>query len=561
MRSGSSFVDSKRYTFGSLLAANTILLRLISCTTLRPRMEFNMGVRLVLLASLLSFQLTAVNSVFAAKPAPAAGPEKLTGMNVKALLVPEVTDFTEEEFKAIASAYQKSTRKVASEMTFSEADLSPDFVKFRDQFLAAKNADQISQLLQTSYDSYKKYSPDLQFFLAQMHVIRHHRGLVWRLRPLFETGRFLSGSKATHVMAVQFVRDAVTGLSATFPHAQTDAMIEYFTVPSKEMSINDQFKSVAAFQQFLAQVQVPALDESVLRMKTILTANPTAIWKWDNKIFYGTGSFRDGIKRVNGFGAAEMHAAIGLAYSAVHDALIFCAYNQDAIIDVAGELGRSFGIDASVFAGAKSDLGLTDSERSEIVKNAIARKRFLELRNYEGKNYGTSLMSLAYTAKKNSVLNMAEAFDKVKGKGPNPAMAINPGFFQDGMQNRMNQNVENMKEVVLREAEVRDPITGAVVTVDLPNYYKNPPASLGVLMATGYEQGANEYEIKNNVGESLKVRNYTRGRAIAWNNSEWAKYVPSAKGQPASYMSEAQRVMLFSVGGNQVFGQVGFFVR
>lgn len=507
-----------------------------------------MGIRIVLLGSLLCFQ-------------PVFAQAKLTGLNVKDLVVPEVTNFTDEEFKAISTANKRSNRKVASEMNFSEADLSEDFVKFRDQFLSAKTGDQIQTLLQSSYEGYAKYSPDLQFFLAQIHIIRHHRALVWRVRPLFETGKFWSGNKATHVAAVQFVREAVTGLNATFPHSQTDAMIEYFTVPSKQMSDKDQFKTVAAFQQYLAQVQVPALNESVNRMKAILTANPTAIWKWDNKIFYGTGSFQDGIKRIKGLGAAEMHASIGMAYAAIHDALVFCAYNQDAIIDVAGDFGKSFGIDASAFAGSKTDLGLTDSERTEILRNAISKKRFLELRNYEGKTYGTNMMALAYTAKRNSVLNLAEAYEQVRGKTANSAMVINPGFFQDNLQNRLGQNVENMKSIVLQQTEVRDPVTGSVVTVDLPNYYKSPPTSLGALMATGFEGGQNEYEVKNTAGQALKVRNYKRGRAIAWNNNEWSKYIPSAKGQPASYMGEAQRVMLYSIGAHQVFGQVGLLVR
>ncbi len=479
----------------------------------------------------------------------------------KNLAIPTLVGFSEAEFSKINENWKNASRKIASEMDFSEKDLTPDFVAFRDKWLATKNADDVANLLEHSYVNYEKYSPDVQYYLAQIHTARQMRGIIWRMRPLFDKGSaFFSGNRTTHISAIQFVRNVSTGLSAAFPTTQTDSLLDYFTKPSIAMSEKDQFKNIYQFQNFLTEVYVPAANESIGRMKSILSANPTAVWKWDNKMFFGRAAFKDNVNRVIGSGAAEMHMAIAATYEAVHDALVFSAYNQDAIINVIGELGKAFGIDA-FSSGGSTDLGLTDQERNSIISRRVKKDRFLEIRNYENSNYGSELMKIAYQAKLNAINNMDQAHQKLQGKKATTAMLLNPALYQPDIQNRLNTGIKNMKSAIAQKTEIRDPISGDTVVLDIPAFYSNPPKSLSILMAKDFEKGPFEYDIKNNKGQFLKVRNYFSGRSIGWDNSAWVTYVPSASGQSANYMMNARRVMTFALGTNLVFGAVDIFVH
>ena len=79
-----------------------------------------------------------------------------------------------------------SKRKVASSQSFSESDLSDDYKNIRTEWLKVKTADQMEALLKTSYANFNTYSDDTKYFLAQAHLALPLRGIVWRMRPLFE---------------------------------------------------------------------------------------------------------------------------------------------------------------------------------------------------------------------------------------------------------------------------------------------------------------------------------------------------------------------------------------
>lgn len=88
-----------------------------------------------------------------------------------------------------------SKRKIASSQTFSESDLSADFKKLRTEWLKVETPDQFEALLKNSYANLDSYSDDTKYFLTQAHVALPLRGIVWRLRPLFEKGNLFLGNK------------------------------------------------------------------------------------------------------------------------------------------------------------------------------------------------------------------------------------------------------------------------------------------------------------------------------------------------------------------------------
>lgn len=456
-----------------------------------------------------------------------------------------------------------SKRKVASSQSFSESDLSDDYKNIRTEWLKVKTADQMEALLKTSYANFNTYSDDTKYFLAQAHLALPLRGIVWRMRPLFEKNNKFAGNKSTHVMAVQMLRGIAATLDMALPTDQADAGFAYLTEPSVDMTTTSQFKTIAEFQNFLTAELGKRLTESTAKIEALLEKNEGSIFVWDNKMQFGTGAFRDDIQRYIGHGAAEMNITLASMYKTMHSMFVFSAYNQDQLIEITGKLGAHLGQDSVTWFGKeKEDLGLTDEERIGVLRDAIVKKNFLTLRSLQSNpSYGANLMKQAYTALVNYVYYVDGAYQYLQGKDANPAMGLNPIDFSLESKTHLDKGVKNMLAVVKGVTEVRDPVSGKSVTVNLPAFYINPPKNLGDLMANKFEVGENEKILKNKMGETLKVRNYYKGRSIGWNNDVWKNYIPSAKGQSVNYMAEARRIMRYSLGTTMVMNLPAIFVR
>lgn len=468
--------------------------------------------------------------------------------------------FDDPEYIEMKKEWTKQNRKVASAMSFNESDMSKDFRTLRDKWLQVSKASQMESLLKESKANYNSYSPDTKYFLAQMHLALPLRGIVWRMRKLFENNRKFLGNKSSHVAAIQLVRGAVTGLSTFLPTKQTDAGIEFFTEPSAEMKNSDQFQSIAQFQQFIMQTLIPSMNDSIGKLLVLRKELKNENVIWDNKIVFGSATFEDELSRFIGHGPAEFNFVIATLYKAEHDLFVYCAFNQDHSIKVAGEIGAQFGIDSGSFSGDSSDLGITDKEKTGILRRAVASHHFLELRNDGNSGYGAKVLKEAYKALKNSVVFYERTYDYLQTKDGSQAMALNPVLFQPEIKKNFDKGIANMKAVVSGPAEVRDPVTGKTVSINLPAFYSQPPKSLGALMANGFEGGASEKNLTNKHGETLTVRNYFSGRAISWDNNAWKTYVPSAAGQSGKYMSEAARIIRYSFGTAMVFKLPSIFV-
>ncbi len=484
-------------------------------------------------------------------------------IDYRTLKVPDVTPVAadDSEFMKERKEWGRQKRKLASDLTFSEGDLSQDYQKLRDEWLAVRTGDEMEALLKKSVQNYESLSEDARYFVSQLQLALPLRGIIWRLRPLFENSRGFLGNKSTHVGAVQAVRTTISALKLLLPTRQTDATIQFFTEPSVDMSLSDQFKSIPQLQQFLMSSVAPAVEASITRITAISRNSAQKMFVWDNKMTFGRGSFGDDLQRFKGNGAAEIYFTLSTLHRAHHDILFYCAYNQDQSIALAGQIGSHLGIDSSILGTNQEDLGLTDSERVALVRRATQSKRFLELRNYGGTTYGSNLMKEALDALRNSVVYAERSYDFLQTGEASRGQAINPILFQQMLAPNLGNGIRNMKAVVAGPAEVRDPVTGDTVALNVPALYLNPPQSMAVFLPTNFESGEPQRSIRNKKGEELKVRNYLHGRSIAWDNNAWKTYVTSAEGKPPGYMAEARRVLKYSFGTSLVFGLPDFFVH
>lgn len=500
---------------------------------------------------------------------------------------PEMVDakWDPAEFKEVNKAWTKASRKIASDLKATDAFKA----QLMDPWLQVSNSEQMSKLLTDSYLNYDgkvdpktKYTPEVKYFLNHLHAMIPLKAIVWKMRPIFEVGGL--GNKSTHMSAIQFIRGVTTGLAAGFPTQQTRAMTDYFTKPGPEMTEASQFRSVEEFQTFLVNTYIPFLDSSAKRISALAKENAGSVFVWDNQMYYGTASFKNGFNRYVGHGLAEMHISMAGLSEAIHDAFMFSAYNQKDLIEVAGDLGRKFGIDI-IKGGGWNEIGLTDAERNTVLKKYVNKdKGFLSLRTYglvdkaklkltnmkavtvdgKEKELGEGLVWRAYEYKKIAVNHYFDAYKALDGKAANASMALNPALYQKDVQNRLNEGVERMKDAIEKPTDFNDPISSEVVRLDVPNFYKNPPKSLKVLMATNWEGSPDDKEgpfVVNSKGKKLHYRNYFAGRSTEWDNTAWGQYVTTANGKGADYMMTAKRVMHYSLGATPVFGVVDIFVR
>ncbi len=500
-------------------------------------------------------KLTPIVALFVVFASSASAAPKKTDTDFLADVPKIDADFKESPlFNPPAS---KERRKPAGELT--EAQMSADMKALRDRLAQVKTVDEFESLIVTSKARMNDMSDDAKFVVSQAAAILPLRGIVWRLRPLFENSRGFLGTKTTHVAAVQLVREVSATLNGAFPSNASTMILQFALEPSEKMSPKQQFRDVAGFQRFLTAEVVPAHHQALQTIESIIKRNPSATFVFDNKMAFGKGSFDDGIQRFVGFSAPEMHLAAAAHAAVINETLVFCSYNQSALIEALGKLGAQMGLD-SVMGGTFSPTagwGITDQERVRVIKSLGTSKNFLARR--EG---AQGAMKSAHGALVRSMRHLKAAHMLLQQRPVGRSFAVDPFFLVKPRGALTAANVETAVAAVSGPVDVRDPITGEVVRIDVPKFYSSPPTTLTSLMATDFVlDQPTELTKKNSAGEKLVFRNYSYGRAKAWANGSWKTFVPSADGKDPDYMLTVRRVVARNPGAAAVFGLPAVFVH
>ena len=460
--------------------------------------------------------------------------------------------FDEQAANEIVAFTAKGTRKIATDQNYDESSLTPAFKAIRDKFLSAKAPEDLDTQLADLEAKYNALSDDAKFFAAQMIMMKPLRGIVWRLRPLFEkkSGTFaiFSGNPATHSAVVSALRLVYHATEIYVPTQQADALFKFAVAPSKEMRLAQQFKTVSQYQTFLMDELYPELSKAAKRIKTLFKPTTKLPFVWDNQMMYGAASFQDGIQRYVGFNEAELALTQAAILRSMHGIYSFCAYNQDELINVAGQLGKVYGIDGY---RSQHELGVTSSERTTVL-NSFRSKGFLDLKNadYMGKAYTALRTSVKYTVKAQEILQNQPARN---------GAILNPLFFKSDAQPRLASGTAALWTTVNQLAPVRNLLTGEVVVVNLPAFYSEPPASLLDLLPIGWQKPeSHEINILNTAGETLKYRDYSEGSPTRWEVSRWNKLFPELK--PGASISDAFRTIQYSGGPALVLGGLTSFI-
>ena len=143
---------------------------------------------------------------------------------------------------------QEASRKVASaDADFYESKMSPEYKKFRTEFLKIKTAEELDKKLSeldTIYDSLPASATDLKFVAAQIIPFRVFRGIAWRLIPP------MSEPKIVHSAVLTQVKNLAVNTKIFFPTEQWDAGTDYLTQPFVQNGVAPFVKKGEMIKQF-----------------------------------------------------------------------------------------------------------------------------------------------------------------------------------------------------------------------------------------------------------------------------------------------------------------------
>lgn len=421
---------------------------------------------------------------------------------------------------------QENKRSIASELDpeFFESKMSPAFKKFREQFLAAKTADDLENLLVTAEANYESYPADLQFIAAQFIPLRSLRGIVWRVVPTVEK------SKAVHSVLLTQVKNMAVGIKILLPTDQWTAGFAYITQPFIESGIAPfknkgqlvrQFEKAneADVQSYVRGVVIPMLTKSAARLEKLdLSAELSA---WDNKLLYGTGTFPSALDRYALVGEVERHAALTNIYAMLSELNYQSAYSMQGALAMNQEISKLYGFDG-VFSRVD---GVPANKRVAIIKSD-------KYSNW-GRLFsdGSRYLNDAWFHLQKSVEHGDMMWQAMKNRPVSEMYAIENSYvlpFQRPIANRF----ESLKRIVSGPTTVRSFITDETVKINLKDFYLNPPSSLRDLYPVAFEGGTEMISKSFGTGKeavTVKYRNFTMGRPTGWNLKVYNKYFPDVK--------------------------------
>ena len=432
----------------------------------------------------------------------------------------EVTEF--DTSLAQKRVSDKSASRKISAASYGEGDLSEKFKDFRKEFLECKTADCLQGLLDKSEREYETYPADLKFFVAQFQMLRPFRGIVFRLRPIFE-----NFNQSVHSMAVTILRTLASTMRVYLPTDQWEAGFKYVTVPSPNEAQDRQYTKIHQFQTFLVTVAGKSVKKAHDRINAIYKSNLSKPIVWDNKMFYGTGSFDDGLDRYRVYDYAEIAATLGSLSMTLHSVAMFCAYEMDQMLDVAEALGRLAGLNGFKFF---EDLGVSARERTKVLRSP-SYASFLKLKT--GAVDGRALMKASGERLKDAVNEFDSSWTALEPKAQNEYAVLNSALYTP-QKHYIDLRLKNMKALIAGNPEIRSPITGETVHVNVMNFFNNPPTDLKALLPTVFDATPDKLTFTNDKNQKKEYRNYFRGMATGWNTAAWSPYFSDVKGDKES---------------------------
>jgi hypothetical protein len=411
---------------------------------------------------------------------------------------------------------------------YSEADMSPQLLSFRDKWLAIETPQSLHALLNELEAALPAAPADLKYFGLQIVGLKDLRGFRWRLNTLADDDRTLNSLYLTAGLS------AHTAIEVYAPYKNWKAMATYLSEPLDmpgEQKFSEMFPQFQTVDQLQTEIVTRILPKFVAHTEKIaeisIPANKALVW--DNTAAAGKGTFADALDRYQVIGEAEKGAKLAGRHLAAHNALVFAARNLNDFAKVSKALGGLYGFDGCLIGEIN---GATSQERTRVIRGF---SQYLTLRN-------PGFLVPAFDHLKRAVGYARKSWSVIKASPDNEYASLNPAQIKPF--SRMTENeLASAERMITGSTALRSRVTGEVVNVNLPAMYANPPADMKVFLPTSFEPTTPW--ITNASG--YKVRNASSGAANGWNVGAFQPYFPSITSN--AEVQKTARILAQSWGG------------
>lgn len=464
--------------------------------------------------------------------------------------------------KEMAAALARGTRGVASSANFEDA-MSAPMKQLRTEILAVRTSDQLEQKLKdlsaaldqidasdaaagiTAKNPYKGADRDFRFYAAQVVPLQCLRGFVWKFTPLAEKSGMVESRLVTSVYKMAHDMQIMTPVAADLPtaearqQAQQDneqnisySVFDYLTKPYNGAVL---FGEGYDMQAHLMNSCYKALSKSAERIERIDMSSPIV---FDNKIFFGVGTFPDDLDRYRLLGEAERHFSLAMKYAGMNYLSFFRAYSIKDYFKLQTELGKLYAADAFP--------GIFGANNAQNIDGVSLQKRVAKIRSFtntfilyhDGPIY---LSKYSWPNLVRSVQELNLTWAEVKGKPENQRMVINPAFL-NAVPRATDETLKSWTMITDGPTAMHSRLTDRVVNVDLRNFYlnANPVRDLKEFLPVSFDNQSprmlnNTFTTKmaengrsptDVTSKYSQYRNWYYGQPTAWNMNAWKSIFP-----------------------------------
>jgi hypothetical protein len=402
---------------------------------------------------------------------------------------------------AISNAEKMAERKISSSDASTDsitADMmSKELNEFINRIIKIKTADELEALINKIDSEYETYPTDLKFYVAQIVPLRASRGWLYKIRPLFES------HKLTHSVLLTMAKSFATAQSVLFPQAHWEAAYDFVTSPSK--TDKEFFNDISEIQNFAVSNVYNELLKASNRLKELKIESYII---WDNRVNFGTDSFKDDLARFRYIREGEKHAVIASLDSAMANILIGASYNMQDALNVSSKFGNLAGYD--VFSSSVN--GVTAKERRTVL---MKFPKFLTIKEDKAIN---EYLTIALSLSKESIREAKIAYTQLKKIPKSPWNFIDYSALNTYQDTNL-KTLNNLENAFSKPYEIKSVVTGNILQTNIPLMFTKPPHDLKVFLPNKFNE---QPEFLPN-----EVRNFKSGRAIGWDLNQFKPYFPN----------------------------------
>jgi hypothetical protein len=469
----------------------------------------------------------------------------------------------------------------------------------------------------TKYDaSYEQQPADLQYVIARLSPLLAMRGFYWRAASLAHQ------SVVSQELSLSLIRAFAEQSMNLQPDSQWEAIMAFMSIPNSRQLVppSDKGDGVKRYDErfyvendmsdFFATEVYNRLAKAITRLSELKLSHPVngkdVPNVFDNKIRFGDDAFNqspdayDAEDRYVFIGDAERLSAMARFHRRMATICQMAAYNLNGYIALRKDIGKAYGIDAELTGkvsgmldgvgdffggvaalkgGVGEALSIEGVTRSERIAITAKHKTVLGLRD-------ARWMKLAYQHMAAWALYTSKVWNDIRNDKDGMRNLLDPDFFM-GRKDQNDKAMANLLQLFPKkggDAKLYGAVSGDMVSVNMYNFFNNPPSNLKQLMPTvfmkhedveplknlysSFEPGKNVSTVKMKMSTTVggkaetkwvEWRNYLYGRAVGWDPNVYGSLFPGVK--TPEQVARAQRVLYETRGARPVMNTLLVFVK